>query len=126
MTDTRTRDEIAWEVGNSKAICVVGIEGEITALDPDAGTMTIAGHTVPTRLGNGVRYLSMLPPDVPDPDPCNRDHCDDACADGKVVERERDTELYAAVRDHHNALHRDTIGRFCSDPLCKALPVGEW
>ena len=98
-------------------MCVVGVQGTITALDREAGTITIAGHTLPTQLGNGVRLLSMTFKGADDGD-CSEEHLDDhECKD---EEAERAIErLVDVVQRVHDEQHNSSW-RFCPDALCAA------
>jgi hypothetical protein len=121
MTDTKKIVE--WKVGAKDAVCLVGVQGEITAIGD--GTITIAGHTLPTRMGDGVRHLSMRFPG-PGEDECDRAHCadgdcdpDDYCnephVDGSAAER-----LVGIVEGEHDAQLHPGAFRFCREPLCSA------
>jgi hypothetical protein len=102
-----------WTVGE-EAVYVVGLEGRITAIGEDS--ITIAGHTLPTRLNHeaGVRYLSMIWPD--EPAACNREHVDDSHSE-EHPEREALADLVEMIRERHEG-HPDSM-RFCSDALCR-------
>lgn len=119
---SENRKFVPWTVGQKDAFALVGIQGEITAMDHDAGTITIAGHTLPTVLGNGVRHISMHPPQDED---CDRHHCDDGDCDhddcgGDRCDHGDVAELVRVIEAEHDAqLHRGAF-RFCREPLCAA------
>ena len=110
------RKFVPWKVGAEDAVCVVGVQGSITALDRESGTITIAGHTLPTQLGNGVRLLSMTF-DYDDGGDCDEEHLSDHVCDDES-ERALDV-LTEAVRRVHDENHGGAY-RFCDDALCIA------
>lgn len=110
-----------WEVGVKDAAIAVAIQGEVTATDD--GSITIAGWTLPTCLGNGVRTVSMhLETDTASVNVqgCNLVHIDDY--DGSNVEEcghEGMDALLAAVRREHDGEHSGAF-RYCRDAICAA------
>lgn len=98
-------------------VFVVGVQGIVEALTEDS--VTIAGVTLPKRLGNGVRYLSMVWPEGP----CEREHCDSTCepepADSDAqVDLEQLAQL---IRTEHETRHASEAMRFCNDPICREV-----
>ena len=106
---------VRWEVGAKDAVYRLTITGDITAIDRDAATMTIAGHTVPTSLGNGVRTLSMVH-EPQDRDECDRPHADEGNPD--ECGHEGVDFLISTIETWHIDMHEGAI-RFCSHPVCR-------
>lgn len=108
-----------WEVGTKDAIYTATIKGEITAIDTEAATMTIGGHTVPTRLGGTVRVLSMIDHPINEDDDehgvaaygdvCEQDHISDRAISGLIRE----------IAVMHDDIHPGAF-RFCIEPVCRA------
>jgi hypothetical protein len=98
-------------------ILVVGVEGVVEAITDE--TFTIAGHTLPRRLANGVRYLSMVWPEGP----CEREHCDASCdpEPADSTDREDLEDLARLIRTEHETRHASEAMRFCNDPICREV-----
>lgn len=114
MTDKWTAR--AYVVGEEN-VAVVGVQGIVESLTDE--TVTIAGTILPKRLGNGVRYLSMVWPEGP----CERTHCDSTCdpepADSDA--REDLEDLVRLIRTEHETRHASEAMRFCNDPICREV-----
>ncbi len=108
MTTTETPSAL---IVGQEGTYVVGIRGPITAAGD--GTVTIGGHTLPIRLGDGVVYASTVLPDVPTT--IVLDECD--CAE--VVERLPDSVVDAVHRMHDD----EHQGAFihCSHEVCREV-----
>ena len=109
---------VPWAVGAEDAVCVVGVQGTITALDREAGTITIAGHTLPTALGNGVRLLSMTFSGADDGD-CAEEHLDDHECKDEDTQNTLDDLVDTITGEHY--MRHDGAFRFCPNVVCAAV-----
>ena len=110
----------SYAVGEANRL-IVGVEGVVEAVDKD--TITISGHTLPRRLGSGVRYLSMVWPEG-DETTCSRDHCDSACDLTEPIDIDEDLRadheaLLVVLEVWHHEHHSPGAFRFCSHPVCR-------
>lgn len=96
-------------------IYVVGVEGVITATGD--GTITIGGHTLPTRMSDTVKYLSVVWPDEDGDEGCLLEHCGSECEDADQVARARD-RLMSLIEDQHNGEHPGAF-RTCNWRICR-------
>ena len=119
------------EVG-SQAIYVVGVEGTVSEKTDE--TITIAGITLPRRMGagnepgKGVRYLSMLWPDENHDDCCPHTDSpsdDDAYEEGYAAADKAWVALVRAEHETHPGRMHDGAFRFCNHPLCVAAHRAE-
>lgn len=124
MTDETKKRIRPFKVGE-EATYVAGVRGVVDAIADDS--ITIAGHTLPTRVGGPLVYSSV---DLPEgPDECGRAHCADGdCDDDDFCTRDHVdstawqavTGLVQALEDEHDAQLHPGPFRFCRETLCGA------
>ncbi len=109
----------SYAVGETNRL-IVGVEGVVEAITED--TLTIAGHTLPKRLGSGVRYLSMVWPESEID--CERDHCGPECDVAEPIDIDEDLRadheaLLEVLEVWHHDHHSPGAFRFCTHPVCR-------
>jgi hypothetical protein len=115
---------------------VVGLEGRLSVLVEGTvtavgdSTVEIAGWTLPTRLGDGVRTVSLVDAVTGSLAECDRDHCDssDCGCEPDCIEEHCDhcyegtdmPEILRVVERVHDDGHTGPF-RHCPDPVCAVV-----